>query len=246
VQKIKLKFIARMAESLHNCGAASYHIENAMKSVAEKILFTGDFFATPTQINCAVEDVDGEVATRLIRVYPAGIDLTKLSHIDALVDEVTDGLYTEEEGLAKLEQIQAMKEPWWQKGMPLAFALCSGLFTSFFGARFIEMLMSGLFSLLIFFLMTLQEKLRLSATVEFVGAFLVSFSAHMMTLFFPDLMADKVILGSIIVLIPGLGITIALAELAIKHLTAGTTRLMGAFMELLKMSLGVFLGTKEL
>jgi uncharacterized membrane protein YjjB (DUF3815 family) len=52
-----------------------------------------------------------------------------------------------------------------------------------------------------------------------------------------------VIMASLIVLIPGLGLTIAVTELSTDHLASGSARLSGALATLLKLSLGVLIGT---
>ena len=239
----KLKFISQIAVSLHKCGAASYHIEDAVTGIAGHLCRSGEIFATPTQINCSVEDHDGTVESRLIRVYPSGAHLGKLSDFDALADSVLDGTTPVEDGLIKIKQITDAKDPWWIKTMPIAFSLSSGMFCTLFGGRLAEALFSALLGLGVFGLFTIEEKLRLGPLIEFLGAFLVTVFAHLLVYAVPDLMADKVVLGSLIVLVPGLSITVALAEISIKHLMSGTARLMGAFMELLKLSLGVFLGT---
>ena len=50
-------------------------------------------------------------------------------------------------------------------------------------------------------------------------------------------------MSSLIVLIPGLGLTIAVTELSTDHLASGSARLSGSLATLLKLSLGVLIGT---
>ena len=49
-------------------------------------------------------------------------------------------------------------------------------------------------------------------------------------------------LAGLIVLVPGLTVTTAITELATSHLTAGTTRMAGAFMTFIAIGFGVALG----
>jgi len=55
-----------------------------------------------------------------------------------------------------------------------------------------------------------------------------------------------VALASLILLLPGLGITLGVAELASRQLAAGSARLAGATVTLLSLSIGSFLGTSIL
>ena len=52
-----------------------------------------------------------------------------------------------------------------------------------------------------------------------------------------------VALASLILLLPGLGVTLGVAELASRQLAAGSARLAGATVTLLSLSIGSFLGT---
>ena len=52
-----------------------------------------------------------------------------------------------------------------------------------------------------------------------------------------------IVMSSMIVLIPGLGLTIAVNELSTDHLASGSARLAGALVTLLKLGLGVLIGT---
>lgn len=240
----KVRFISEIAMALHRCGAASYHIEDASKGIAEKLAGGGEILITPTIFHCSVESPDGKPEIRMERLYPAGFpNMGKLADYDALADAVTDGACSLENGLERVHEIKHSPDSWRPWMMPFAFSLSSGLFCAFFGGRVLEAVISGILGLVVFGLISIPQKFRLGPITEFIGAFVVTLLAHLSMYFFPDLMVDKVVLGSLIVLLPGLSITVALAELSIKHLMSGTARLMGAFIELLKLSLGVFFAT---
>ena len=58
----------------------------------------------------------------------------------------------------------------------------------------------------------------------------------------PSINVPLVVLSAIIVFIPGLALTLGLAELAARHLVSGTARIMDAVMLLFKLYFGAFLG----
>src|SRR5690606_12249422 len=58
--------------------------------------------------------------------------------------------------------------------------------------------------------------------------------------------APTVALSALVVLLPGLGLTTALSELAVGHLVSGTARFSGAVMALVQLGLGVALGQRLL
>ncbi len=84
---------------------------------------------------------------------------------------------------------------------------------------------------------------RRAPLAELAAAFAASIVA---TLLAPALHSDPVLVAvaAIIVLVPGLTVTIAMRELAVGHLTAGTARLMGAVKSFIALAFGVGVGEK--
>src|SRR5690606_3633141 len=71
-------------------------------------------------------------------------------------------------------------------------------------------------------------------------AFLVSAAA----VFWPPVHAAIATVAAIVVLLPGLSFTTALAELATRHLAAGSARLLGTLAVLLTMAIGIGIGDR--
>jgi uncharacterized membrane protein YjjB (DUF3815 family) len=72
----------------------------------------------------------------------------------------------------------------------------------------------------------------------------VTFLAVTVSGFLAPVAAAEVVLASLIILLPGLTLTLALNELATGHLVSGTARFTGAMMTFLKIGLGVGLGQR--
>ena len=79
--------------------------------------------------------------------------------------------------------------------------------------------------------------------LEAIAALFSTFLVFALNQLVPGLDVFVVIMSSLIVLIPGLGLTIAVTELSTDHLASGSARLSGALITLLKLSLGVLIGT---
>jgi uncharacterized membrane protein YjjB (DUF3815 family) len=79
---------------------------------------------------------------------------------------------------------------------------------------------------------------------EFVAALLATFGAMVFSQLVWPVSVGPTILASLIILLPGLSLTLALNELATGHLVSGTARFTGAMMTFLKIGLGVGLGQK--
>jgi len=79
--------------------------------------------------------------------------------------------------------------------------------------------------------------------LEAMAALLATFLVFAINSVMPGLNVLVIIMSSLIVLIPGLGLTIAVTELSTDHLASGSARFAGALVTFLKLGLGVLIGT---
>jgi uncharacterized membrane protein YjjB (DUF3815 family) len=76
---------------------------------------------------------------------------------------------------------------------------------------------------------------------ELVGAAVAAFAANAAAAIYP-LTSSLVTVAALIVLLPGMSLTVAITELATRNLISGTARLMSAIIVLLELAVGVALG----
>lgn len=79
---------------------------------------------------------------------------------------------------------------------------------------------------------------------EALVAIVASLATYLLSKLFPELNVGVIIISGLIIFMPGLFITIAIAEIATNNLVSGTARLVGGVMVLLKLTFGVFIGSK--
>lgn len=239
------QLIYAMGEALHSYGAAAQHLERALTLLAEHLCGGGQFFVTPTAVMCSIRRPDGRFDSRMLRVSPHSIHLGHLCRVDELADQLLEGKVNSAEALIKLEAIA--KQPTRLFGVlgPLAIVLSSLSFSMMLGGSAIDIYATAIAAILV---VICSELLRArkngDEATEFLLALIVSCTVFVGKIGWPGLQVDIVILSGLIALIPGLSLTIAMTELSTKNLLAGTARLMGAVMELLKLSFGVLLGKK--
>lgn len=239
------QLIYAMGEALHSYGAAAQHLERALTLMAEHLCGGGQFFVTPTAVMCSIKRPDGRFDSRMLRVSPHSIHLGHLCRVDELADQLLAGKVTSAEALVKLKAIA--KQPTRLFGVlgPLAIVLSSLSFSMMLGGSAIDIYATAIAAILV---VICSELLRGhkngDEATEFLLALIVSCTVFIGKIGWPGLQVDIVILSGLIALIPGLSLTIAMTELSTKNLLSGTARLMGAVMELLKLSFGVLLGKK--
>ena len=241
--KAAVDFIMDFAVALNSYGAAANHIEKALKRLAMHSCHDGQFFAAPTSISADIELKDGSHSSRLRRVKPGGIDLSKLSYTDEVGDMIMENSITYLEGRDRIQHISTMRPTYPNWLSLLAFSLTSASFATLLGASYREVLVAPILGFLagcLYIFLTTQGKGHgiIEATISFIVSFGAGFASH----FAPQIDPKIATLSGLIVLVPGLSITTALLELSTKNLVAGTARLMGAITELLTMAFGVALG----
>ncbi len=239
----RVKFIMKFGKALHSVGSPAHTLESTIQGLCQQFQIKGSVVSLPTAIFSSFSHGEDEV-TKIERVEPKGIDLGRLSKVDLVSQEVLQGQITFEEGGIRLDEIDSTDNdygPWVRVG---SFVIASIGFMILFGGTWADLLTSGFVGFLIGLLSLVRPMGLVAQIFEGMIAMAASFIAFTILKMIPSLNTGVVILSSLIIFMPGLFITIAIAEIATQNLTSGTSRLMGGAMILLKLAFGVFLGTK--
>jgi uncharacterized membrane protein YjjB (DUF3815 family) len=125
----------------------------------------------------------------------------------------------------------------------LCFALTSGAVAQFLGGGWPEVAGASALGLLIGGLASLAPRAPAVARLfEPLAALLASFAATLAAAAWPPLSVLLVTLAGLIVLVPGLTLTVAISELASRQLVSGSARLAGAVALFFGIALGVAVG----
>ncbi|WP_164002103.1 threonine/serine exporter family protein [Pyxidicoccus caerfyrddinensis] len=237
-------FTLRLAEALHRYGTPSHRLEGLMRRVSERLGLEGRFFSTPTSLFASFGPPEA-LRTSLIRVEPGDLDLERLTLLDVLADDVIQGRLSPTEGARKVEDILALPARYGPGLQLLCWALAGGAAGRLFGGGLREVGVAALSSLVIGTLGELTRR-RPSTTLvlEPVAAILSSAFAVLAASLVGPLSVQVATVAGLIVLLPGLSLTVAINELATRHLISGTSRLTAAALVFLQLGFGVALGSR--
>ncbi|MEI7430961.1 MAG: aminomethyltransferase beta-barrel domain-containing protein, partial [Betaproteobacteria bacterium] len=113
------------------------------------------------------------------------------------------------------------------------------------GGGWIELLCGGLVGMLfVACFLGLTRIPRLGPTIPVMLCALAAFSAHALSLIFPQQTPFISAVAGVVLLLPGFTLTIAMSELATQNLLSGTGRLAGVFLLLFMMVAGLLIGTQ--
>lgn len=237
-------FVLALGRSLHYAGEPSNRLEELLEQVTERLGIQANFFITPTSIFAAFGPEDRQ-RTHLIRTEPASTDLGKLARLDRVVAQVLHGELNPDAGLKALMEAEAGPKPRAALLSATGYALASAGAARILGGGLLEVAAAGTVGACMGVLAVAsarREALQrlFEPIASFMAAMLVAAAAHAVG----GLAVSITTLASLIVLMPGMAVTNAMAELTTRHLASGTARLMSALMVFIAMGFGVALAAQ--
>jgi uncharacterized membrane protein YjjB (DUF3815 family) len=171
--------------------------------------------------------------------------LGPLSYLDELAADTLDGHLSIRESLTRLDKILRAPVRFPQWAMVPAYGLSSLGLACIIQAGFEDIVWALIVGIIVGVVKAISDTwTRIKGVYEGLVAALAAMLVSVVCVFHPHVSMPTVILAGLITLLPGLSLTIALTELATQNLIAGTARLMGAGITLLKLVIGVTLGSQ--
>ncbi|MCA9001322.1 MAG: threonine/serine exporter family protein [Planctomycetes bacterium] len=237
-------FLVRVGQVLHAYGTPSHRLERLLMGVADFLGVTMQVLTTPTSLMLSMGSGDAE-RTMMLRVSPGDVDLGKLVELDVLLEELEDGHINVAQARERLEAVARSNGRYGAVPSALAFSVASGSAAVFLGGGLAEFAAALVLGMLIFLGGSVARKIpREIEMTEAVLAFGAATAALVWARFVGPIHFSKVTMAALIILIPGLSLTVAMLELATQHLSSGVARLAGAGAKMLTIFLGVALAWK--
>lgn len=243
------RLLTSLARLLATYGTPAHRVESALSALASRWGLGSSFFATPTAVFASIDRGEA-TTTRLIRVQPGDVLLDKLSGLDDVLERTLAGELTPREALAHLEVIEREPALYGAAQTVAAFGLMGAAVARFFGGGIWDVAIGLIVSVVVGIVVVSAGRSGRTARVsEFfagvVSAGLASIGAEALGASGWGA-ADAAVLtiAGLIVLVPGLTITIAVSELATRNMVAGSARLVGAAVILLGMGFGAAIGSR--
>jgi uncharacterized membrane protein YjjP (DUF1212 family) len=240
-----IAFVLALGKALHRYGTPAHRLEEGLLVCCRQLgLADAEVFTTPTTIIMSFGDPH-ELRTRMMRVEGGELDMGKLAEVDDLADKVGAHTVPIAEGLAKLEAIDRAPPRYGRLLSTLMHAVTAGGLAVFFGGSLADVAIAALIGLALGVLAQFSKRSVDRARVfELVGAMIASAAAGLASSVWTSLSPSLVTIASLIVLLPGMSLTVAMTELTTRHIIAGTARLMFAVIVLLELVVGVALGSR--
>ncbi len=244
---LEVRFLKRYARQLHTAGVPAHQYERMMTALSDKLGFDCEVLSSPTAIFLSFhfqDDVDEQrpIPMQLLRMTPPAINLGNTAELYHLGNELLDGEIDIVQANADLRNWNSEQlYPLWLQ--IICWGLTGGGVAVMLSASWAGVAVAFATGALLGVLVTQAADILREGGLEAIAALLSTFVVFAINTVVPGLDVFVIIMSSLIVLIPGLGLTIAVTELSTDHLASGSARLSGALVTLLKLSLGVLIGT---
>ncbi|MBQ8898676.1 MAG: threonine/serine exporter family protein [Clostridia bacterium] len=231
-----------IGEQMVISGAEIYRVEESISRMCTSFgASRTDVFIITSNMTATVYTEDGRSFTQTRRITSSSTDYEKLHNLNRLSRRICAEKLTEEEIRKELDEaIHCKTYPFWLEC--LAYSATAGAFTLFFGGDLKELAVSLFAGLVVRLCLLLTEK---TISGRFFSKF---FSAAIATVIayvcvklgiLDDV--DMVIIGNIMTLIPGVGLTNALRDLLVGDSVSGLLRLIEAVLIAIAIAAGFFL-----
>jgi uncharacterized membrane protein YjjP (DUF1212 family) len=243
-QLVRHRFLVRCGELLHQFGTPSHRLERVVGEIAIALQIQTTVLYTPTALIVSIGEGDRE-RTYMRRIGSQGIDVGKLIEFDEVLEDLRFDRINIPGAMQRMQEIADRKPLYSKYVLVIASAVACCCVAVFFGGSAREVLLAGVVGGLIASLEAVQSKLGwetglINPVAGFAAAILPLLYAHWI-----GPIDDRLVtLAALIILLPGMSLTIALTELAVGHLSAGVARLAGATATLLILVLGVAIAWK--
>jgi uncharacterized membrane protein YjjP (DUF1212 family) len=221
-------------------GAETYRVEDTMMRMAAAFgIMETHSYVTPTGIIFSAEGFT-PTKTKLIRILERSTDLKKVAMVNEVSREISSGALSLQEALSQLKEIETQNMTFPMKLQAAAASIASGCFLIMFDGNwndFIPAMISGGVGYLSY------VRFHRFVPIKFFSEFLASFLIGLLSLFFVKIGAghqlDKIVIGSVMALVPGLLITNAVRDLMAGHLVSGLSKGAEAFLTAFAIGSGI-------
>jgi uncharacterized membrane protein YjjP (DUF1212 family) len=236
-------FVLRLGRALQAYGYPAHSLEDVLTQVSRTLGLEAHFFSTPTALFAAFGPFEDQ-RTHLIRIQPGEVNLGKLALLHQVMRDVRESRVEPVEGSRRVDAITSAPPPYRRTAQVLAYGVASAAGCRFLGGGLHEVPVALSIGVAIGLLSLTFRRMSLPVHVfELAATFTASAIVSLLAASGFTLSTFTATLAGIIIILPGLTLTVAMTELASRHLASGTSRLAAAFIVFIAMGFGVTLGS---
>lgn len=213
-------------------GGETYRVEDTILRICNAFnIKDADSYVTPTGIILSAADEYEQTVSLVVRIKCRTVNLEKIALVNDVSRNIKTKGYTLEQLRDELKKIDTMKK-YKNSTLIISSGFGSGFFAFLFGGNLYDFAVSFAAGCIIKQLSIILSKININDFfIYIVGGMTAALSALISVQIFPfSCHLDKIIIGSIMILVPGLAITNAIRDTISGDLVSGISRAAEAFL----------------
>lgn len=234
--------VINLGRALLHVGSPSHRLEAAMQIMAQRLGLTAEFFSTPTALLVSLGD-GSKQQTFLARSDPGSANLSKLADLTEVMRALAEHEITPEMADEQVRSIDHAPSLYGWQWQLLGFVILAAGIAPLLGGGIKEALLASLLGLVVgSAVLTLRRHIERSRLITPLAATLVTFIGTIWCGLNPSVALLPAVTAGMIVLMPGMDLTVAARELATGHVVSGSSRLAFGLTILALLGLGMVIG----
>ena len=231
---------ADLGYELSMSGAETFRVEDSMARVAASYGIPAEVFSIPNYLIVSILTETGKPITRMRRIGYHGNNLDAVEKLNALSRRICSSHPAPEKAMLWLDEVRK-SIPYYSIPVYLLGNFLGALgFAMLFGCGPVDMLMSGICGILGGLLNRFMDRMKVNPFFETIfSAFFMALTAYGLNTIGIVKNVNSVVIGALMILVPGLLFTNAMRDIIYGDTNSGITR----FVQVLLISMGMALGT---
>lgn len=225
------------------CGAETFRIEESISRILGTYGVTSEVFAIPNCLIVSIETPEGELITRMRRIGYHGNDLDGVECFNAMSRAICNRKPSIEEAHSWLNQSHLIRKQY----SPLVYLLGNAMgafgFALFFGGNCIDAILAAVCGLVVGLMGRFMGTVKTNPFFKTIASsFVMALIAYSMAGFGLTNNVDAVIIGTLMILVPGLLFTNAMRDIIYGDTNSGVNRIVQVLLIAMAIALGTAAG----
>lgn len=221
-------------------GAEVNRVEDTIRRIAQAYGFVRvEIFTINNMMTLTVHSPKGRIITQTRRITSTKADFEKIARANALSREVCAEPipYMElQQCVTDIEKNSCAYRTWVRY---LAYVITAGAFTIFFGGELKEAAVSAITGFVLCAVVSACERLKIQPIIaNLVGSFIMTLLISVLTASGTGAGFDTIVMGNIMLLIPGLGLTTSIRDMITGDTVSGLMGICDALLKAFAIAVG--------
>ena len=222
------------------CGAETFRIEESINRILKAYGVDSEVFAIPNCLIVSIETPDGQLLTRMRRIDYHGNDLDGVAYFNAMSRAICNRKPSLEEARSWLDANRQVRKSYSLPIDLLGNALGSAGFAFFFGGDPVDAAAATVCGLVVGLMSKFMGNMKTNPFFKTIASsFVMALVAYSMATLGLTHNVDAVIIGTLMILVPGLLFTNAMRDIIYGDTNSGVNRIV----QVLLIAMAIALGT---